>query len=77
LVTDGKNGFLVRPADPDDLCVAIKKLLNDKKMRDEMGRQGRAVAQDFSVEKMIEKIDTLYRSVSPPASLEAQSSQRR
>jgi glycosyltransferase involved in cell wall biosynthesis len=63
LVKDGQNGFLVKPGDANDLSSAIKKLLNDKKVREEMGRKGRAMAGDYSVEKMIEKIDALYTNL--------------
>jgi len=63
LVKDGQNGFLVKPGDVIGLSSAIKKLLDDKKMREEMGRKGRAMAGDYSVEKMIEKIDALYTSL--------------
>jgi glycosyltransferase involved in cell wall biosynthesis len=63
LVKDGQNGFLVKPGDANDLSFAIKRLLDDKKMREEMGRKGRAMAGDYSVEKMIEKIDALYTSL--------------
>jgi len=60
LVKHGQNGFLVGPGDADGLSGAIRKLLIDKEMRDQMGRRGRAMAHDFSVEKMVEKIDALY-----------------
>lgn len=63
LVRDGQNGLLVSPGDSDGLCVAMKKLLDDKKMRNEMGRRGRAMAQNFGVEKMVEKLDALYCSL--------------
>ena len=63
LVKEGQNGFLAEPGDEKDLAIAIKKLLEDKKMRDEMGKRGREMAQDFSVKKMIEKIDVLYESL--------------
>jgi glycosyltransferase involved in cell wall biosynthesis len=65
LVKHGLNGFLVEPGDVNGFCLAIQKLSNDEKMRDEMGKQGRTVAQDFGVEKMVGKIDALYRSVYP------------
>lgn len=63
LVRHGQNGFLVGPGDVNGLSLAIKKLLVDNKMRDEMGRRGRAMAHNFSVEKMLEKIDALYSSL--------------
>ena len=63
LIKDGQNGFLAEPGGEKSLAIAIKKLLKDKKMRDEMGKRGREIAQGFSVEKMIEKIDVLYESL--------------
>ncbi|MCD4717783.1 MAG: glycosyltransferase family 4 protein [Desulfobacterales bacterium] len=63
LVKPGQNGFLVEPGDLTGLSRAITRLLSDKKIRDEMGRKGREMCQDFSVEKMIEKIDVLYASL--------------
>ena len=63
LVKEGQNGFLAGPGDEKGLAIAIKKLLEDKEMREVMGKRGREMAQDFSVEKMIEKIDILYESL--------------
>jgi glycosyltransferase involved in cell wall biosynthesis len=60
LVKHGQNGLLVEPGDVTGLSLAIRKLLADKKMRDEMGMKGRTMALDFGVEKMVEKIDALY-----------------
>ena len=63
LVKEGQNGCLFESGDEKELSLAIKKLLEDKKMRDEMGKRGREMAQGFSVEKMTEKIDVLYESL--------------
>jgi len=63
LVKEGQNGFLAEPGDEKGIAIAIKKLLENKKMRNKMGKRGREIAQDFSVEKMIEKIDVLYEAL--------------
>lgn len=63
LVEHKKNGFLVGPGDVNGTSLAIKRLLIDREMRDEMGRMGRAMAQNFTVEGMVEKIDALYSSL--------------
>ncbi len=63
LVKHGENGFLVEPGDENGLSAAIKKLLADKIMRNQMGQKGRIMAREFSVENMIEKIDVLYESL--------------
>lgn len=63
LVRDGQNGLLVEPGDVNGLCIAARKLLIDAKIRDEMGMKGRTMAQNFSVEKMVERINALYTSL--------------
>ncbi|MEE8300727.1 MAG: glycosyltransferase family 4 protein [Desulfatiglandales bacterium] len=63
LVEHKKNGFLVGPGDVNGTSLAIKRLLIDREMRDEMGRMGRAMAQNFTVEGMVKKIDALYSSL--------------
>ena len=63
LVYHGRNGLLVEPADEAGLSVAIEKLLADENMRHAMGKRGQIVARDFSEEKMIQKIDSLYASL--------------
>ena len=63
LVRHGQNGFLVSPGDVNGLCTAIIRLLNDQKIREEMGRRGRSAANEFSEEKMLQKIDALYSSL--------------
>lgn len=63
LVHHGENGFLVEPGDETGLSVAIEKLLADENMRQAMGKKGQIAARDFSEEKMIQKIDSLYASL--------------
>lgn len=65
LVKHGQNGFLVEPGQPRALSQEIKKLLGDRKMRDDMGEKGREMAGNFSVEKMMEKIENLYSCYLP------------
>ncbi len=60
LVKHGVNGLLVAPASPRELAHAIEKLLEDPELRARMGRNGRVLAADFSIDKMVEKIDRLY-----------------
>ena len=62
LVQHGQNGFLVKPGDIEDLSFYIEKLLADEKLRSDMGEIGQAKAQNFSLEKMLDRIDRLYHS---------------
>ena len=63
LVRDGENGLLVKPGDIEGLAREISRLLDQKDLRNEMGERGRTMALEFSVEKMVEKIDALYASL--------------
>jgi len=63
LIKHGENGFLVEPADPAGLARAIIRLLENKTLRERMGRKGRETAPRYGVESMIEKLDALYSSI--------------
>jgi glycosyltransferase involved in cell wall biosynthesis len=55
----GFNGFLVAPKDAPGLAAAIKRILVDGQLAEEMGRHARALAvEQFSIER---HIDTLLR----------------
>jgi glycosyltransferase involved in cell wall biosynthesis len=64
LVKPAVNGLLVPPADPVALEEAMRKLAGNAALRQEMGRQGRQIAQDsFGVSTMINQYQDLYESV--------------
>ncbi len=61
VVTDGIDGILVSPDDPEDLARACIGLMNDTGRAREMGRAGRGkVTARFSVGQYIEKTARLY-----------------
>jgi glycosyltransferase involved in cell wall biosynthesis len=54
LIEDGKNGFLFKAGDSDELAEKLKTLLNNKTLAVEMGRRGRnLVGEKFSNEKYL------------------------
>jgi len=62
IVIDGENGFLVPPRNPEALADAIEKLLNDKTLRRELGRKGRAlVEREFGIDKIVGETISLYQ----------------
>ena len=63
LVKHGLNGFLARPGDSRELSGYIEKLLGDDRLRANMGAQGRKLAENYTVDKMVAKIDALYISL--------------
>jgi glycosyltransferase involved in cell wall biosynthesis len=63
LLTDGVNGLLVPPRDPDALAGAILKLAGDPGLRRRLVDAAAVRAGDFSAEVMVERYDALYRSL--------------
>ncbi len=64
VVTEGRSGILVEPADPPALATAIGRLLQDPVLRAQMGVEGRRVVLDrFNVEKNILELERLYTQI--------------
>ncbi len=64
LIEDGKNGFLFRAGDSDELAEKLKILLGDKNLSIEMGRRGREfVGKNFSNEKYAENYIQMINSL--------------
>ncbi len=59
-VTDGVNGLLTPPGDPQAMAVALLRLLEDPALARKMGEAGRARAEEFSARKMVSDIAALY-----------------
>jgi ADP-heptose:LPS heptosyltransferase/glycosyltransferase involved in cell wall biosynthesis len=63
-VLDGVTGFVVPPNDPDRLAEALLKLINNPDLRVKVGQTGRKrVTDELSMERMVERVETLYRQV--------------
>ncbi|MBP7764786.1 MAG: glycosyltransferase family 4 protein [Syntrophaceae bacterium] len=46
IIRDGENGFLVKPAEPEQLAEKISLLLQDKDLRERIGREGRRFVEE-------------------------------
>ena len=60
VMTDGVQGFLVPPKKEDDLASALARLIEDKSLRMEMGNRGLAHVQDFSWDKISDRVMRVY-----------------
>jgi phosphatidylinositol alpha-mannosyltransferase len=60
VVRRDREAILVPPREPKELAAAIARLLRDDALRDEMGRNGLARAQEFSWERVTGKVDAFY-----------------
>jgi colanic acid biosynthesis glycosyl transferase WcaI len=64
LVEDTGCGLCVEPHDPKRLAGAIQELHRDTELRADMGRRGRAAAeQSFSLDAVVGRYDELLRHV--------------
>ena len=60
---DGKTGFLVEPRNPKQLAEKIIYLLSNRKLLQEMGKNARKRAEQFSIEKHVNEIEKIYLDV--------------
>ncbi|MFH0840350.1 MAG: lipopolysaccharide heptosyltransferase II [Candidatus Omnitrophota bacterium] len=67
VIEDKKNGILFNVGDAEDLARKIVDLLNDKKMMSALGEKAREeVLRDFTLDKMADKVENLYKKVINP-----------
>jgi len=63
-VVDGETGYLVPPADAGALAEKIRAFFEDPNLGKVMGAAGRErVHTHFNVERMVEKVETVYAEV--------------
>ena len=61
VVVDGETGFLVPPANPDELASAINRILDSDELGRELGKAGRLrVERYFSWEAIAEQTRDMY-----------------
>jgi glycosyltransferase involved in cell wall biosynthesis len=63
LVKDGRTGLLVDQGDVDGLCDAMRRLLLDRGLREELGAAGRQIALDMSWDKTVDRMKDIYGTV--------------
>jgi glycosyltransferase involved in cell wall biosynthesis len=61
VVTDGREGLLVRPEDPGALAEALSTMLCDADVREEAGAQGAWTARCFDLTQAAQRTEDLYR----------------
>lgn len=63
IVTDDVNGLLVPPRDVSRLAGAMQRLIDDKELRDRLGRGGREHAVEFTISRMTDRLDAICEEV--------------
>ncbi len=65
LVEHGVTGLLVKLGDVDGLAQAILKLARDPELRQRLGQAGRKAIQDYSLDRVLEEMASIYRKYLP------------
>jgi glycosyltransferase involved in cell wall biosynthesis len=63
VITDGRDGLLVAPREPDAWAGAICELVESPELRERLARHGRLRAQDFSADAHAEALLSAYTGV--------------
>ena len=68
IVSDGVNGYLVRPGDPEAVAARLSQLIDDPQLRQTLGAAGRRlVEQEFCSRAEAGRLATLFAAASPTA----------
>jgi len=64
VIKDKENGFLIKPGNVNELFLAIKKLMSEKKLRKKMGNKGKErVKKMFTWDITIKKMNKMYKEL--------------
>lgn len=64
VIEDGREGLLADPVNPQDLAEKMRRLVEDPKLRQEMGQRGREkVLATFTTEKVADQILAVYEAL--------------
>lgn len=63
LVKEGVNGYLFDPNDVETLSCYMVKILSDRTLSEQMGRESRKLSQEHDIKRTIEQYETLYQSM--------------
>ncbi len=63
-IENGVNGLYFKPQNPEDLAEKVVPLVRNKSYRRQIGRNARStILEKFTVDKMIDRTEALYREV--------------
>jgi glycosyltransferase involved in cell wall biosynthesis len=62
-VVDGETGLLVVPGDPTVLATALRELLADRDLREQMGQAARRRSESFRAAAVVPRIEQVYQFI--------------
>jgi glycosyltransferase involved in cell wall biosynthesis len=63
LISDGVNGILVAPGDPQALASALSRIIKDQELARALTSAGRISVQNFLFERMMHGYEAVYQTV--------------
>ncbi len=60
MVTDGVNGLVVPPGDPNALAAALERMSSDPALRERLGRQAMADSSRYDIARAAAEIEGIY-----------------
>ena len=63
LIRDGENGLLVDIGDTDGLAQAFEKLLSNQELREQLGKEGQKLANQFKTDTIVDQWEKLIKKV--------------
>lgn len=63
LIKDKKNGFLFKPGDYKDLAKKLQLLLENKKLREQMGEESLEIIKEHDMSMIVIKVENVYKEV--------------
>src|ERR671931_2909342 len=79
VVTDGADGVLVPPADPQRLAEELQRIYLEPERREAMGRTARETAAHYAWPRVAEQVEKVYDQVQdtpPPAPIASRLARR-
>jgi glycosyltransferase involved in cell wall biosynthesis len=67
IVNDGETGFLIPPGDSASLSQVMKRLLDDKSLRERMGQSAMRRSLEFRASVVVPRIEAVYRKLTQTA----------